>query len=285
MRSNCLNKFALEQMCGADQNVSSLKDTVETVRSEVVERAQIIQGNEVSESSEISNTHKDTTLGVTDEKSMESCIQNGNISSTNSVASPLGVKLQSNRSLNNATEDMPFVPPTTYPFPPPNCTSFLPRRTKTAEDLKYERAVESFLKQTSEGLKKGSNSSQKREYYDKSGKRIYHPDDPRYETSQMKKNDIKHGSKQIQNCTLKECEDKNKDLSKTFDPDLYSPRKYEEANSDAQEKLKNDNPTKIYSSTKEPKVNKEKDADYKRNILNDLGVLSDDMNLDELTER
>jgi hypothetical protein len=193
------------------------------------------------------------------------------------------------QQMQRITTDVPFIPQPTYPFPPPNCPSF-PLQTKTEQDLKYERAVESFIKHTSEGLSKGGNSNQKRLYYDGSGTRIYHRDDPRYEKPCKKETDGGHSSEPNKRLKLDVFDEREQSTSNLEDHpcartiDSKTAETYEKDHpptnvSDKFDNLNVELTSNILSSR----------SDYKkephRRMLDEIGELSNEMNLDELAER
>lgn len=189
-------------------------------------------------------------------------------------------------------EIMSLMPPLVYPFPPP----ILPQSTKSIEDLEYEKAVESFLRTTSEGLKNRQTLNNSRKYYDENGRRIYHPEDPRYKLSDRKidetnyvldpnkryvGNSLQKGRKSSGNDVeplTSSPSEREKNIGKT---DTTIEVKKEYSNSS----LSNSSSTDHVTSFPSKQLEKCSPKEIHSQVLDEIGKMSEQMNLDDLAER
>ena len=196
------------------------------------------------------------------------------------------------QSLMCPKEIRPFMPPLVYPFPPP----ILPQSTKSIEDLEYEKAVESFLKTTSEGLKNRQTINNSRKYYDENGRRIYHPEDPRYKLSDRKIDETNYELDQNKRYVANSLQ-KDRKSSRNYDvPLTSSPSEYEKnivktdttievkkeySNSGLSNKSSRDRVT----SSPSKQLEKYSPKEIHSQVLDEIGKMSEQMNLDDLAQR
>ena len=213
---------------------------------------------------------------------------NGNMEPISTVCDDIAAP----QSLTCPKEIRPFMPPLVYPFPPP----ILPQSTKSIEDLEYEKAVESFLKTTSEGLKNRQTINNSRKYYDENGRRIYHPEDPRYKLSDKKidetnyvldpnkryvGNSLQKGRKSSGNDVeplTSSPSEREKNIGKT---DTTIEVKKEYSNSS----LSNSSSTDHVTSFPSKQLEKCSPKEIHSQVLDEIGKMSEQMNLDDLAER
>ena len=286
----------------------NLKDVIEETDSEqtkILENHKLpytMEDSSVTETYDFAQNVQNVQLNIDDKHSLEVCNKGLYKATIPSLAIPPPTNFYGHYSLErNINDTVPFVPPPMYPFPPPNYSvPFVHELTKTAEELKYERDVESFLRQTTERLNQGSTSSRDNQYYDKNGKRIYHPDDPRYQHQSRNRDNAGRTSstKDISDITSTEGKDRDlrieKDAPHTSarkpEIEMYNPEKFstldnEQKETDLSNRLSHGNvncKTDMIDMTQ--KIEPKKGASY-QHPLDEIGLLSEDMNLDELAER
>ena len=213
---------------------------------------------------------------------------NGNMEPISKVCDDIAAP----QSLSCPKEIRPFMPPLVYPFPPP----ILPQSTKSIEDLEYEKAVESFLKTTSERLKNRQTINNSRKYYDEKGRRIYHPEDPRYKLSDRKLDEPNYELDQNKRYVANSLP-KDRKSSGNYDVPLNSsPSEYEknivktdttiEAKKEySNSGLSNKSSTDRVTSSPSKQLEKCSPKQIHSQVLDEIGKMSEQMKLDDLAQR
>ena len=173
-------------------------------------------------------------------------------------------------------KENPLSIPSIFTYPPPSFPTTVYPQTKTSEDLQYERAVDSFIKNTKLGLSIDRSISQARKYYDKDGTRIYHPDDPRSKCNQ-KKNDVSCSKDNYSN----DLERVKKRESNSEKLPLYEKTKNQEIKLFEREKQGNCERSPSPVSHDAKKYAKKQEC----SMFDEIGQLSNEINLDEISER
>lgn len=207
------------------------------------------------------NINKNRTTKSNNVESMTEEIQKSkqeNFSANGSIQNP-------SQNLDTSEKDHPLTIPTIFNHPPPNFPPAASLRSKSREELEYEKAVNSFIQNTKRGLIKESSSSQSRRYYDNDGNRIYHPDDPRSKYNQRNKDRSSIKS------MYSEDEEKGENVLKT---------------SEKQATCAKMNKDEIFKrSLKESNTRDVPHIDQQNSMLEEIGELSKVINLDELDKR